>query len=309
MKYKTVFFIMLHLSYSAVSQDACLALLNHGLYDEIIVKGLSTNYSDIQNEFCSAYSSFKSDTKGGSVKASYKVFSGKAKYSNSKIEKIGSFLCDSSKEVNDIYNNKSSLKRLINPQAVLAFSQCVDNSRNNLIIDTFYGNSTLDSIVISLRYSVKGDSNSRTPVERVQFDSSLDCTGTLLDLSKNESNLLGNSAKSLTCKRKIFDEPKTKFGDDYWFFGGDITISTGDSTIVRRLPQIGVQQKDDPSVNYPIGMILSSVLAPSMFFSGEVPGIDPKQWRPVNGLKYPENSQLAGLFTTNNYPNLEVLKN
>ena len=118
--------IILAFTTAAQGQDACMGLLNHGLYDEFVQEGVETQYAKIQNEVCAAYQSYKIDDKNADVKASYGLFEGEASYNAKKLEQVGSFLCSDDLSIDDAYTNRKSITRQMNPSALKAFEKCVE---------------------------------------------------------------------------------------------------------------------------------------------------------------------------------------
>jgi hypothetical protein len=290
----------------AADNDSCMALLSHGLYDEFISLGLSNNYSEISNEVCSAYERLKKDKKSGNAQAEYKLFGGSASFSASKLETVSKFMCQSEYSLQTAMNESSTFSKVINPQAVKAFTDCVSQSKKYLIVNTDYGTHVTDSIVISLKYVAP--ENGQITVEKIEYDKEcLDCSGALLALvDKNEK--LGSKEQAIRCKRILPKTTENVLGEKLWLRGTDVTINTGAGTIVRRLPAIVAkpEKMSDSEKRLlsiaPVGTVVASILSWEDF---KKTGKDvDKYWLPADNRPLPRDSDLSKYFNLKYAPDL-----
>ena len=311
MRYMLYCSVLLMFSSSLSAQEACLALLDHGLYDEFISSGLSTRYTEMHNEVCSAYESYKSDAKSDKVKASYSLFKGGASFAATKIQSVGQFMCETGSTVQDALDRSNEISRVINPRAIAAFSECVTSSHSNLIVETFFGSDVTDALVISLRYHVRNQPNAAASIDAIQYETNqLTCDGSLID-ALNSGESLQDSEKSIRCRRQIPDEPTTILGREIWLTSTDITLATEAGTVVRRLPAVGVGPKPLAESERrlrtipPVGTVIASLLGWEQFQNSQVDV--GHHWVPADGRTIPANSKYAEITGTDVVPDLRGL--
>jgi hypothetical protein len=118
------------------AEDPCVALLQHGLYDEYQSYSSGSAYAFFNNELCSSYSSYKQSSSATKAGGSYGLFSGSLSLSGSQLEAIGSLLCESTTQVSDVRNRETIYRQVLNPKALDVFNSCVQQTSDGLLVDT-----------------------------------------------------------------------------------------------------------------------------------------------------------------------------
>jgi hypothetical protein len=134
---------------SGLAAEECIALLQHGIYDSFRELGVSGNYSQAQNEFCSEYRKYRERGAGGSASANIELFGGSASYSEKQIDALGQAMCEAEFSVEDAQSRSKLMRTTINPDAVSAFRDCVELSRDSFLqVQTNFGNPMVISIAL-----------------------------------------------------------------------------------------------------------------------------------------------------------------
>ena len=119
----------------AFTQEACVALLRHGLRDTI--RRTQTNDSALSStsSLCSAYQSYKNGNMGANASISIPGLSGlgaNGGLSLTQIEQLGSNMCDNKTFDTSDAARIATLSDTINPDAVKAFTDCVKYSQRGI---------------------------------------------------------------------------------------------------------------------------------------------------------------------------------
>lgn len=211
------------------AEDPCVALLQHGLYDEYQSFSSGSAYAFFNNEMCSAYSSYKQSSSATKASGAYGMFSGSLSLTGSQLEAIGSLLCESTTQVTDVRNRETVYRQVLNPKALDVFDSCVQQTSDGLLVDTV--RSDQDHLSVTVRYRSPAGGNETRIINSVQWDSKMECKG---PLSQAKTMTLTNSQVGMQCTRiGELQTPVEKGGVAVYHDGGTITVFTTAGTVVR----------------------------------------------------------------------------
>jgi len=281
---------------SLLAQDnTCSVLLQQGIYDTYKQKSGAVNSSQFHTYLCDAYSRYKQDQQAGSVQATYGVFGGGGSYSASQLDVIGKAMCTATDSSAFSQNDLSIASSTINPQAVLAFSDCMKQFAYGMRTQTVIRPSDSGHIDLSINYVATPGAPNTTDLKfvKVSPENSWNCSGTLWD-KRNGGIALDNSVYALSCER-VFNTT-TVDGRQYKALGSTITVSTGNATITRNFDPEPAAPPPPPGT-FPVGSIIP--------FWGKKADADQQKslgWWPCDGTTITD--QLSPLYNTK-APNLD----
>jgi len=238
-----------------LAQDnTCAVLLQQGIYDTYKQKSGAVNASQFHTNLCDAYSRYKQDQQAGSIQANYGVFGGGGSYSASQLDVIGRAMCTATDSSAYSQNDLSIASSTINPQAVLAFSDCMKQFAYGMRTQSVIRESDSGHIDLSINYVATPGSPNTTDLKYVKVspETSWACAGTLWD-KRNGGIALDNSVYSLSCER-VFN-PTTVDGRQYKAMGSTITVSTANATITRNFDPEPAAPPPPPGT-FPVGSII-----------------------------------------------------
>ncbi len=105
--------IAMVISHTLHAQDACVALLQDGIFDTARTLNQGASSSSISNQICSNYSLYKSGKLGVNANGSYGLFSASVGFSEEQVEAIGQAMCSSN------YSDASAASEISNFYAVV----------------------------------------------------------------------------------------------------------------------------------------------------------------------------------------------
>lgn len=240
---------------SLLAQDnTCAVLLQQGIYDTYKQQSGAVNASQFHTYLCDAYSQYKQDQQAGSVQATYGILGAGGSYSASQLDVIGRAMCTATDSSAYSQNDLSIASSTINPQAVLAFSDCMKQFAYGMRTQTDIRASDSGHIDLSINYVPTPGAPNTTDLKfvKVSPDGSWLCSGTLWD-KRSGGIALDNSVYALSCERVLNNT--TVDGRQFKALGSTITISTANATITRNFDPEPAAPPPPPGT-FPIGSII-----------------------------------------------------
>lgn len=253
---------------SAVAQNNCTTLIQYGLRDEIQSMAQSNNYQQSINQLCRDYSTFQSDKKSGSVKASYGAFDGSAGFSAERYEAMSDALCTNNTNISSLTSATQLTNRLLNPAALEALKQCEELNRFGLRVITDIAEAS-ESIAISFLLSVVPGTSGKITVELPQTETGVTCSGPTPGISKKL--LPPNQNVTFICRRNVASAPFDFRGQRLYAKATSITIPTSSGPITRSIPAVYADRLPPSDLekrlnqlefaSSPIGTVIASYLS------------------------------------------------
>jgi hypothetical protein len=271
-------------SISFAQQDACVALIQHGIYASHVTQTSAQSYQEFRSNFCSWYSQYRESHSGGSADIKIPIvdipigISGSMTYSEA--DAMRSAIC--SAVASQAANSQTFLdaSRYIDPNGAAAFASCVTAQSGGLKIQTNI-NDDETSAVIGIAYQAPFGAGPAT-VQRVD---TLGWTcpkpgngGTDLTDIVARRNALTNNQFSIVCHRDILAAPVTEGGIQIVAHAATINIGTTAGSFIQQFrPKIFKDPLADTAkvlASYPKGTILP--------FAGRLDSI-PQGWHLCDG--------------------------
>ena len=238
----------------AHADDACNALLAHGIYDHFVETGASSSRSAAESGICRAYHQYESDSQHGDASGNYyDVISGNASYTGTQIKSIGDEMCShsASSAGNENYTNVD--RSVISPAAVQAWQQCTSNTliaTTTTFHDTDQGT---EGFVLGFRLMNGGND---AKVVSVTSDN-IKCQSAQLEplITGKEKELpFGLITYSLDCTREVSDAPHQSGMRMVYAPAAHVNVVTTVGNITRDLPAILPPVPPNP---VPLGAIIA----------------------------------------------------
>jgi len=279
--------IFLFGSVNAYCQSECNDLLRQGVYNRFRELSTASKAVEVHDAICKAYSEYQKDTASGSVKASYKLFSGEAEASAEKVRALGESMCSSSSSNEAASNMASKASDLISIDALKEYNQCRQlETEKNLRIATDYVEDTslngVNRIGITLRYTPPpGTSATAYPkFVGVQMTpkNAFVCTGALA--SKKPGTAFDTAELAMLCERPVAKVAVASLGEPgaakVHAPAATLLIETAAGNIFRHVPAIVALPEPIPTVD-PIGTVVA--------FAGSITDQTrlPTGWLPCDG--------------------------
>ncbi len=299
--YSAIYAVLFVAVGTAFSQDECVALLQHGIYNTVRSEQTGSQASTIYSQLCSSYNAYKAGTLQAGANGSYGLYSGGASFSKAEVESIGQAMCSTNYSNDEAVSQLSNFSSIVSAEGLSAFNSCVSNSRAGLVVKTNFDEYAPELLSINARYvpnGAAGDNHAHT----VQIqDSSPDashkviCSGTLYDLAQNGGKIEQNVNYTIVCRRPVENDPSRAFAiagrPGGIAFPAQITIQTDISPIRFLFGAIYLPPPPLP-ITSAVGDVVSSFLKPEAF-EGQHKG---QKWVLADGRAVPGTmfEQLVG---------------
>lgn len=276
-------FLCLFAASAVRAQDACTALLQHGIYDSHVSQTSTQSFEAFRSNFCSWYSSYRESHTTAGANVSIPIadipvgFQGNMTYGDA--DKIQQGLCSSAANSDSSQGFWMDVSNTIDPNGAAAFRDCVRALRGGLDIQARV-NDDETRAAISIAYLAPYGAGPGT-LKSLSYPG-WDCPnppqGTDMRSIVSKSGQLTNSQVTLVCSRQVKDVPFTKGGLQLVADSAQLTIATsvGNYTQFFR-PKVYQDPLADTAkvlASYPKGTILS--------FAGSVANI-PSGWHLCDG--------------------------
>jgi len=279
--------IALFLSTLSFGQCDCTELLQFGVYNYFNSTDNVQNYSKIETEINNSFE--RNKQKGNSAGASYKVFS--ANMSKSDAEMLRKVTSSSSLNEKDQNVLRTQSAKYISKDMLAAYKECLKLCDDSGLKPKakLPSDGKFEIVSFTMEYEKK------KYVPRVPVMQSIDivpngcytCTGTLIDLDKNNEPLKENVVYKMICERNI-QKPPHKFPENK----NEVTIAKsalisihtdmGDYEI--RIPELKERRSD---YDYGMGQIVASMLTEKQFMD-----VHGKDWVLADGTDAPQSQYL-----------------
>ncbi len=247
-------------------QDACIALLQHGIYASHITNTSQQTYQEFRSNFCSWYSSYRESHSGGSAGLTIPIadipigFSGSLTYGEA--DSMSKAMCSSSFTLNTNDTAFSDASHYIDPNGAAAFNACVVAEAGGLKMQTNI-NDDETSAVIAVAYQAPLGAGPATvqDIETPGWTCAKPTDGgiSLTDI-KGQADKLTSRQYSILCKRDVFATPKVIGGQSVVSDAATIDISTTAGSFIQQFRPVLYKDPlaDTAKVlaSYPKGTIL-----------------------------------------------------
>lgn len=247
------------LAHTVWAQDdgACVALLQHGIYDYTRAESNFRSASDVRAKICTAYSQLKAGSLTAKAEADViGIFGGSANYTQQSLEVVGQAMCSDNSDVSSIIKNISLIQRTVSPEGAAAFQQCLSLNAAGLKAQTTFREEDQGEMTIELRYVAPPGAPPQLTVADVviQPDSSFTCRG---PLNVTQGTLkVGTETVGMSCARRIASSPFTFNGRQVLAKPATVTVLTTSGTITRSMAAIYAAPPPTPLV-IPVGTVLA----------------------------------------------------
>lgn len=260
-------------------QSPCSELIRHGFYDHFRSIYTHTSASQIQSEFCSAYSRYQSDKVAGKASASYKLFGGSVSVSREQLEIIGSLTCSSSSSQSFDATQLTVINDIVSEHAVTAYRECLALNSAGLKTATLFRESDQGQVTVALRFVASTGGSHQTTITGITVapQGAFTCEGPMISLVGQRGGL-GTQETAISCTRKLANEPVISRSGAYVLAdAATLTIFTDAGTVNRNFAPIIVDPPPTP-LKLPVGTIVP--------FAGsleEAAKMKPFGWWPCDG--------------------------
>jgi hypothetical protein len=205
-----VFFVSMN---SMRAQDACTALLQHGIYDTYSAQSSSQSFSSFRSNFCGWYSTYRQQNISAQAGASIPIvdipIGLQASMTYGEADAMSQALCSSVASTSSSDQAWSVINKTLDPTGALAFSQCVTALQHGLEVD-FRINDDDSIAVIGLAYNPPLGATNAT-LNSITTDgwtcNSPPSPGTDLHSILGRTGKLTNSQVGLSCTRNVQSTP------------------------------------------------------------------------------------------------------
>jgi hypothetical protein len=231
---KRVFILTTLLLSAAVlkAQDACIALLQYGIYDTHLAQSSSQSYSSFKASFCGWYSSYRQTHQSAGASLSIPIadiplgLSGNMTYGEA--DAMSQALCSATASASSADTMWTMIDHTLNPGGTQAFTSCVAALRGGLNID-FRVNDGETQLSVGLAYNaplgagaatlnlIKNDGWICTAPETPQVD---------LHSIAGRQGKLTNSQVGMVCNRDIKQTPFIVGGQKVIADNAELTLQT-----------------------------------------------------------------------------------
>jgi len=220
MRLRAIVTLALFLGFCLVTQaqDACIALLNSGIYDTISSSTSQSSNQQVRAKFCSWYSSYRTQNSGASANATIPIadipIGIGGSYTYGSADALSQAVCQDNSSLANSNNVFTNAARYIDPNAAAAFSACVTAEQHGIRAQALISDdNTLFNIDLS--YSPPEGQQNGATVTSVQMlpPDAFDCPtpmngGTDVRSLVGQNGALKNVNVSLTCQRKVLNPPQ-----------------------------------------------------------------------------------------------------
>jgi hypothetical protein len=214
------------------AQDACIALLQHGIYDTHVSKSSTQSYAMFKSSFCGWYSSYRQTHQSAGAGIAIPIadipigLSGSMTYGEA--DAMSQALCSAQASASSSDSTWQQIDKTLNTSGTQAFSSCVQALRGGLSID-FRVNDTEDQLSIGLSYNaplgagpatlnlIKNDGWICAPPGAPQID---------LHSIAGRPGGLTNSQVGMTCNRDVKPNPFILGGQKVVAGSAELTLQT-----------------------------------------------------------------------------------
>jgi hypothetical protein len=247
-------------------QDACIALLQHGIYANHVRSTSSQSYAEFKSNFCSWYSQYRESHTSAAAGLSIPIadipigLSGNMTYGEA--DALKSAVCSNVASQNA--NNQTFLDaaQFIDPNGAAAFTSCVQAEAGGLKIQSTI-NDEETTAIIAVAYQPPLGAQPAT-LNRVDLDgwtcARPDSAGADLRDLIGRRGLLGNDQHSVACHRVVAATPFEDAGQKVVAKAGFISISTTAGTFTQqfrhKLFEDPIADTAKVLASYPKGTIL-----------------------------------------------------
>ena len=224
------------------AQDACVALLRHGIYNTYRESQSASSVSTLSSQLCASYSAYKAGKLEADAQVRYGLFSGGGSYSREEVEAIGQAMCSSAYSNDEAAKARDRFSSIVSPEGLHAFDECVKAARNGLQIDVSYDETAPEIVTIAASFSppppggteaVRIQSVQVTDASGASAALKTTCTGDLYKAALKRDRL-GRQVASMTCVRPVVNEIKNAFqlvGRPALAYPASVNVSTEAGTI------------------------------------------------------------------------------
>lgn len=213
-------------------QDACIALLQHGIYDTHASQSSSQSYAMFKSAFCGWYSSYRQTHQSGAASVAIPIadipigLSGSLTYGEA--DSMSQALCSSQASTSSMDSSWQQIDKTLNPGGTQAFSSCVQALRGGLLVD-FRVTDDESQLSIGAAYNaplgagpatlnlIKNDGWICTPPDAPQVD---------LHSIAGKTGALTNRQVGMTCNRDIKPSPFIVGGQKVVADRAELTLQT-----------------------------------------------------------------------------------
>jgi len=265
------------------AQDACTALLQHGIYDSHSSQTSTSSFQAFRSNFCSWYSSYRESHTGASAGVSIPIadiplgIQGSMTYGDA--DKMQQGLCSAQASSSSNEGFWLDVSRTIDPNGAAAFSDCVKALRAGLDIQARVNDDeTMASISIAYLAPYAAGPGTLNSLSYPGWDCPPPPVGSDMRSIVGKHGDLTNSQVTLVCSRQVQAAPFVKGGLQLVADNAQLTIATsvGNYTQFFR-PKIYLDPLADTAkvlASYPKGTILP--------FAGPVANV-PGGWHLCDG--------------------------
>jgi len=184
----------------ASGQDACVSLLQHGIYDHFREINVHASASEMYSNVCSTYDSYKKDQQSGQVSAQYGLFGGEIQLSRDQIESIGQTMCNIQRNAATASSQLQNARDVISAPAVQAFSDCVALYSDGVRTTTTFREDDQNELTIDVRYVAPPGAGPTTKLNGITIAGDLMCSGPLWNMHAT-GGVIGNADYGMSCVR------------------------------------------------------------------------------------------------------------
>lgn len=238
-------------------QSPCSELIRHGFYDHFRSMYTHTSASEIQSEFCSAYSKYQSDKISGKISASYGLFGGSVKVSREQLEVIGSLTCSSTNSQSFDATQLSVVNDIVSEHMVTAYRECLASNNKGLQSATLFRESDQGQVTVALRFVAPTGGSYQTTITGISVSpqGAFTCEGPMIGLVGQRGGL-GTQETAVSCTRKLASEPiLSRTGAYVLADSATLSIFTDAGTVNRNFAPIIVDPAPTP-LKLPVGTII-----------------------------------------------------
>jgi hypothetical protein len=266
---RSLSFIVLAIASSTLieaQQDACIALLQHGIYDSHTTKTSQQSYQEFRSSFCSWYSSYRASHSGGSGGVTIPVGDIPIGISTSltygEAEAISSAMCTADYSQGANAHQFEEASRYIDPNGASAFTACVTAEAGGLRMQTNINDDETQA-VIAMAYQIPMGGG---PAQIDRIDTlGWKCVdppkgGSSLNSLLGKGKVFGYEQHSIVCKREVFEKPQIIAGQEVVSDKAMINIGTTAGSFIQQFKPVLYKEPlaDTAKVmaSYPKGTIL-----------------------------------------------------
>jgi len=216
---------------TAHAQDACTALLQHGIYDSHVSQTSTQSFQAFRSNFCSWYSSYRESHTAAAANVMIPIadipigIQGNMTYGDA--DKIQQGLCSAVASSDSSQGFCMDVSNPIDPNGAAAFRDCVRALRGGLDIQARVNDDeTMAAISIAYLAPYGAGPGTLKSLSYPGWDCPKPPEGTDMREIVSKSNELTNSQVTLVCSRQVKDAPFVKGGLQLVADNAQLTIAT-----------------------------------------------------------------------------------